>query len=79
VTDAQKLVTEIQDLIALNPLTNTWKWTQRAIKTLTFLENSVIGSLRGGHVYNIKVFTCADGSRFGYDMNGARQHWSFPK
>jgi len=77
-TDAQKLVGEFRTITAPGSTANTWKWAARVTAALVPLGKSKIGSQRGGHTYTIATFRCADGSRFAYDMNGARQTWAMP-
>ena len=77
-TNAQQIVEDYR--IAAAPISNVniWRWTQRAVASLEKISNSTIGHEKSRAVSNIVVFRCADGSRFAYDQNGARQVWAMP-
>lgn len=78
-TEAQKLVEEFRAITAPGSRANTWTWAKRATATLAPMGNSRIGDKRNARaVHGIAMFRCADGSRFAYDLNGARQTWAMP-
>jgi len=75
-TEAQKLVEEFRAAVFSGVPTNTWKWAKRVTTGLASLGKSTIGTRTGTKA--IQVFGCADGSRFAYDMDGAKQVWAMP-
>jgi hypothetical protein len=78
-TNAQKLCDEFKTITQPGSTANTWKWAQRVTLHLKSLGSSTIGSRHNANtVYNIACFECADGSRFAYDLDGARQVWAMP-
>ena len=78
-TDAQKLTEEFRQITAPGSLQNTWKWAQHATANLDQIGNSTIGDRKNSQLrHGVALFRCADGSRFGYDLNGARQVWAMP-
>jgi hypothetical protein len=78
-TDAQKLTEEFRQITAPGSFKITWIWAQRATANLEPLGNSIIGDRKKVRLcHSIALFRCADGSRFGYDLNGARQVWAMP-
>lgn len=77
-TQAQALVEEFKSITAPGRQDNTWKWALRVTKDLTALGRSTIGQRHTKAVAAIEEFRCADGSRFAFDLNGARQVWAMP-
>ena len=77
-TNAQQIVADYRIATAPNSNVNIWRWTQRAVAGLEKISNSTIGHENSREVSSIAVFRCADGSRFAYDHNGARQVWAMP-
>ena len=78
-TNAQTLCEEFRTITAPGSLANTWKWAKRATATLEPLGKSTIGDRDNSRLtHGIVMFRCPDGSRFGYDANGARQVWAMP-
>jgi hypothetical protein len=77
-TDAQKLVDQFRELTEPGSTANTWNWAKRVTADLEPMGQSTIGSKTGNHVFAIQLFRCKDGSRFAYDLNGARQVWGMP-
>ncbi len=79
-TNAQELVDQFRAIASPGSKVNTYKWANRITAELRPLGKSTIGRRdnRPG-TYAIQVFECADGSRFAYDMDGAKQVWAMPK
>jgi hypothetical protein len=75
-TEAQKLVDEFRTITAPGSIASTWKWAKRVTTGLSSLGKSTIGTRTGTKA--IQVFGCADGSRFAFDMDGAKQVWAMP-
>jgi hypothetical protein len=76
-TDAQQLVEQYRALTVPGSMANTWKWAKRVTAALTPLGRSTIG-YASGQPATVAMFRCADGTRFAYDLNGAKSVWAMP-